>query len=375
MFKGILLCLSILVSLQGQAFDWKLLADLQVPSGSRFRGTVVGGLSALFKTDSHYFALSDDKGKISPPRVYKYRLEVSSVENSSTGKVDFRSTPEDIIFFKDKKGFAVGRDFMDPEGMVMLKDGSFLISSEDNAKLKPRRPPELMVFSAEGVLQRKISYPDYMLPERSGRVTKGVRSNLGPEGLTLSPSGKYVFVAIESVLLQDGDEPTFENEGYSRVLKYRIADNNDLVLEGERLYPISKGSREVGETNFLGSVVSEVKALSDTQLLLLEKSASGSELNPSIYMKLYLADFATGDDIQGKFSVQDQAFKPMEKILALDLGTLVDQFSSFKRLDNMEAMEFGPEVNGKKTLVVLSDDNFSERQRSLWMLLEMPELF
>jgi hypothetical protein len=65
--------------------------------------------------------------------------------------------------------------------------------------------------------------------------------------------------------------------------------------------------------------------------------------------------------------------KPVEKTLILDLDDIKPALSpGFRRLDNFEGMAFGPKLpNGKNSLVLVTDNNFRDSQRTLLILLEI----
>lgn len=375
--KNLFLIISIvLFTSGGWANQWKLLSDLEVPAGSQFHGTVVGGLSGLFKHEGKYFALSDDRGKFNQPRIYQYKVDSKALDTNKSktdSKLGLNVELEKVIFLSSVDGTDLVGMTLDPEGLVVLNDGSFIVVSEGDFKAVPRQAPQLLLFAQDGRMQKEITLPDYLLPELTGEPKKGIRNNLGPEGLTLTPSGKYLYLSIENVLVQDGEATSFEREGFLRVLRYKVENNRDLVFESEKLYPMSKATRPTGATELLGTGVSEIKAIDDETLLFLERSAvqTGSLVISEI--KLFSANFKTGDQIKGQNSIAGRNYLPLKKSLSLDLATLVNAFSGSKTLDNMEALEFGPEVNGKKTLIILSDDNFQAVQRSLWLWIQMPE--
>ena len=59
----------------------------------------------------------------------------------------------------------------------------------------------------------------------------------------------------------------------------------------------------------------------------------------------------------------------------LDLDSVKDRFSEgFRRLDNYEGMSFGPQLpNGDRTLLLVSDDNYSNQQRTSLLAFRLVE--
>ena len=61
----------------------------------------------------------------------------------------------------------------------------------------------------------------------------------------------------------------------------------------------------------------------------------------------------------------------VRKTLVLDLSTLAERVLSndLARLDNFEGMAFGPTaLNGTRTLLLVSDDNFRPTQKTSFLL-------
>ena len=60
------------------------------------------------------------------------------------------------------------------------------------------------------------------------------------------------------------------------------------------------------------------------------------------------------------------------KKLLLDFKDLEPRLRSvLPRLENFEALSFGPIVNGMKTLLIASDDNFRKTQKTAFLLFGM----
>ena len=59
----------------------------------------------------------------------------------------------------------------------------------------------------------------------------------------------------------------------------------------------------------------------------------------------------------------------MTKSLLLDLSTLKNDDGTFLATDNIEGITFGPEFNGQRTLMLVSDNNFSGTQFTQFIAL------
>jgi hypothetical protein len=112
----------------------------------------------------------------------------------------------------------------------------------------------------------------------------------------------------------------------------------------------------------LGQGISEILAMDDQELLVLERSAftSGSQVFYNI--KLYQVSVAGS-------SKNAEIPASATKQLVFDFSSLAKQISDGRGLDNFEGMAWGPDVGGKRTLLFVSDDNFSPLQRTVWLAL------
>lgn len=86
----------------------------------------------------------------------------------------------------------------------------------------------------------------------------------------------------------------------------------------------------------------------------LERSSTGV----GNAVSLYRLDLSGASDVTGRsLAAGADGVVPVSKELVLDLGTLSIT------LDNVEGMTFGPALpDGRRTLVLVADDNFSDTQ-------------
>ena len=89
--------------------------------------------------------------------------------------------------------------------------------------------------------------------------------------------------------------------------------------------------------------------------------------------RIFLVDIHGASDVSGIASLADGGFEPVRKELLLDFDDIVPELSpGFQRLDNFEAMGLGPPLpDGGQSLLVVSDDNFREAQRTAFFLFSL----
>ena len=61
-------------------------------------------------------------------------------------------------------------------------------------------------------------------------------------------------------------------------------------------------------------------------------------------------------------SIKGREVVPVKRTMLLDLSSLTNDDGSVLALDNIEGIPFGPTVHGKRTLILVSDNNFNPAQ-------------
>ncbi|PTT77885.1 hypothetical protein DBR42_24520, partial [Pelomonas sp. HMWF004] len=97
--------------------------------------------------------------------------------------------------------------------------------------------------------------------------------------------------------------------------------------------------------------------------------AALTQLPTSNTIKLYRIDTQGATDVSGWPSIKGREVVPVQRKLLLDLSTLKNDDGSVLALDNIEGITFGPEVDGKRTLILVSDNNFNPAQFTQFIAL------
>jgi hypothetical protein len=188
-----------------------------------------------------------------------------------------------------------------------------------------------------------------------------VRHNLAFESLTLSPDGASLLAATERNLEQDQEECAAAAGCLVRILRYRReADGWESVAE--HFY-----RTDPSIVSSLG--LAELLWINDDAVLTLERGFErlddGSPLQTIRIYQIALPDRLS----------QNEGQAPLAKRLVLDLDSVKDRFSEgFRRLDNYEGLSLGPQLpNGDRTLLVISDDNYSNQQRTSLLAFRIVE--
>jgi len=186
---------------------------------------------------------------------------------------------------------------------------------------------------------------------------KGLEFNRGIESLSISPDGKRLWTATEASLLQDRK---VMGKRVSRITSYR---RKGLHWHQEKQHLCSISMR-----GFMNSV-SDILALDENRLLVLERRVKGLNANPDDFaFSLYLVDFDQEGvtDVLGKLpNGKETRLRKTRVFDSMEAG-VVDP-------DNVEGMCFGPVINGERRLILISDNNFRDNQLTRLHALAMQE--
>lgn len=332
-----------------------------------FETMPVGGLSALAYDPQRdvFYALSDDRGRLAPPRFYT--LEIQTGLTDVAAPTIESVTVSAVTTLKDADGDEYPRDRLDPEGMALTPRQSLIISSEGVAL--SQSPPALHEYDlATGRLQTEFRLPQRLIPAEAPDTPEGVmgvRDNQGLEALTLGPTSSAgafepfrVFVATESALAQDFDANP-ENPLASRFLHYLIGPEQSTFIS-EHAYPLS-----LEPLGAVSNGLTELVAIDQGGHFLALERVYGIR---GFEIKLFQLATGSATDTSTFVSLPPlEALTPIQKQLLLDFSTVEQPVAA---IDNLEAMTFGPPLSdGSASLWLMSDDNFSADQSTqIWWL-------
>jgi 3-phytase/alkaline phosphatase D len=264
---------------------------------------------------------------------------------------------------------------LDAEGIAMGRSGRIYISSEGVQSRDPRVPPSITIYNRRAEYLGQLPVPERFIAPERGEVTRGMRENAGFESLTMTPDERHLFTATELPLVQDGPPPSFDHGGLGRILEYQ-ADGDSFRPAREFAYPLDAVAKAdfTPRTSINGVV--ELLALSPTELLVMERSFSvepGESPRSVARIRIYRASIAGATDVSRVESLQKQGdVRPVKKTLVLDLADVKGLSPELAALDNFEGLAFGPTLaDGSRSLLIVSDDNFSARQRTSFLLFRI----
>lgn len=291
------------------------------------RGAQVGGISALSYDPARrtYAAIADHSGDRTA-RIWFFR-----------NAADPRVTGTLVLRHPDGRPF-VGAD-MDAEGLVVLPDGGYLVSSEIS--------PSIRVFDGSGRQTDDLPVPSRVHQPPVGQATV----NASLEGLTMSPDGRTVYAAMEGTLT--GDVTESGDDSYRRIVSYSRSGSRYSL------------NREIGYHADPGNRISEVAAYGSHGLLVMETAYDPDVGNT---VALYAIDTRQSPDVRSTDNLGDRADLIAPKTLVADVTTCRTPHASAKNqqanplMANYEGMVIRPLRRCRAEVVLISDDNFSEEQ-------------
>jgi hypothetical protein len=301
-------------------------------------GATLGGLSDLaYDRRSHSYASTVDNHDTDPARIWFLRNPLQP-----------RVTRAPLVLRRPDGTAYTGLD-ADDEGLAVLPGGRFLVSSETE--------PAIRVFGRDGVQRTRLRVPARFRVAPAGQAT----ANATLEGLTVTPRGDRVVAAMEGTL--SGDLAADGTDSWRRWLVYDRGRHGRFHLTKQVGYRVDPGMR-----------IAEVQAYADGRALVLEAAfdpASGNTI------KLYavrglgrardvsrIPDLSTASarDVLRKRLVADVTACPT-------LGATSDEPQRNPLMDNYEGMSVGPVRHHRARVTLVSDDNFSDTQRTRLLTL------
>ena len=334
----------------------RLIGEQRIALKQDFQGTSVGGLSGIdYDAASGSWVLeSDDRSEINPARFYRAHL-VYDADSFSSVQLD------SVHFFTQANGkhypnlaharLEQGDQVPDIETIrVDPRDGSLWYGSEGNRKVG--LDPFVSHADREGRYLATLPTPAMF---KVSKQEQGSRNNMTFEGLSFAPDGNSLWLGMEAALYQDAALATPEHGSVVRITQL----GRDGKVLGQYAYPIEPIASAPAPGRNGDNGVSEILAVDNHRLLIVERA--GVENAEGVYVnhvRIFEMDTTGATDIAALPALAGAAYVPARKRLLLDL-----EKSGLQRVDNLEGISWGPRLaNGRRSLVMVSDDNFNPQQ-------------
>lgn len=306
-----------------------------------------------------WYLLTDDRSEHLPARVYKARIGIGPLVIGAidiTGIVPLRQADGSVFPGPQQPG-----EVPDPEALRLAPHGrGFFWSSEGDRRRD--NSPFVRQADFDGRYLASVAMPENL--RTHAHEERGTRDNLSFEGLPFVDGGRTLWVSMEAPLYEDGPVPTPEYGAFTRFTRLDRASGRSVRYA----YPVGAVPHApTGGRLRCDNGVSEILPVPGGSLMVLERS--GREVANGVFafsVRLYEAEAEGATDVQPMASLQGASFVPMRKRVVLD-------FDSLGWNDNLEAAAWGPVLaDDHRTLVLMSDDNYSPRQVTQVLVYEVP---
>lgn len=347
-----------------------------VPSGASFRGLPLGGLSSIdyVPATGRYLAICDDRSDRGPARFYELTLDLSKFRrNADPGDTGVGWVNMTTILDTDGQPF--GRNQVDPESLRLdAKRNLIYWSNEGQRVSSSTQNPTMRRMQPDGKPAGEFAVPSYYNPSGSAgglaAGDMGVYNNLAFESVAITPDGKTLWTMSENGLAQDSLPTAVGRGSRARMLSFDLDSGKAGAEYVYDVGPVPFAPARQGD--FATNGVPDMLALSATEFIVIERAFAVGAATPGVAahtkqptsntIKLYRIDTRGATDVSGWPSIKGREVVPVKRTMLLDLSSLKNDDGSVLALDNIEGISFGPTLDGKRTLILVSDNNFNPAQ-------------
>jgi len=353
-----------------------------IATGTLYAGTTIGGLSGIdyHAATQRFVAISDDRSALNPARFYGLQLDLALFTRSGSpgsAGVSFQS----VTTIARPDGSAFPTNQVDPEGLrIHPVNGNLLWSNEGQRSAAGLQNPTVREMAPDGSYVRDFSVPAHYNPNTATSNQpgdRGVLNNLAFESLTVSTDGRTLYTATENALVQDGPFATVASGSPSRILSFDLVTG---AAGAEFVYPVSPVALPPNPAGqFATNGLVELLAIADGEFIAVERSFAIGAATPGTgpngaptgnTIRLFHVDIRHASDVSGLDSLAGQTYTAATKTLMLDMSDLRHDDGTVLALDNIEGISLGPVLaDGRQTLVLVSDNNFSGTQFTQFVAL------
>ena len=343
----------------------KLINSIEIPFEETFQRTKVGGLSGIdydAKKDLYYL-ICDDRSVYNYSRFYTVKINLAEDKIKS---IAFQN----VTYLKDETGNSYGdwntspTSSADPEDIRLNPKTNTLVWSSEGARVTTAdkevlQNPSLNFMDLKGDFLGNVTLPENL---KMQKLEKGPRNNASLEGITFDKKYKNIYTSLEEPLFEDGDQANTSKGGLIRLYRFGAKSKKNTAQYGYQLEPIAL--EPIPKSAFGVNGVSAIQYFGKNQLLVVERSYSTG--TQACTVKVFLCDLKKATNVKNYASLQNQKLELASKKLLLNM----DDLGIF--IDNIEGLTFGPKLaNGNPSIIFVSDNNFSDKQKTQILLFEL----
>ena len=330
------------------------LDDFILSENLEIGGTKIGGLSGIDYYDGDYYLVCDHPGN---PRFYKASIALNQK------KIDTVIISKVIEL--DKSNPFLKNNTLDLEGIRYDPEkGEIVLISEGS--IQNGKDPAIFRVTPEGDFISNYKIPTYF--NASGEQKP--RNNGVFEGLAENYNQTGYWAGMEMPLEKDGSKPKL----FPTKSPVRITHFNKETGEADTQFVMQlEGITKIPWMYFAVNGLTELLEYAPNRFLVLERAFSAGHGNNGNTVRIFDVDARNATNTLEFQNLRKQDYIPATKKLVFDFKSVQKQLKE-NIIDNIEGMTFGPDLpNGNKTLILVSDDNFSSfgRQISQIILMEV----
>jgi hypothetical protein len=374
-----------LAALPGLAQTLTYIGQQIVPSGASFRGLPLGGLSSIdyVAATGHYLAICDDRSDHGPARFYELALDVSKFRRSADpGNAGVSWV--NMTTMLDLDGRPFGRNQVDPESLRFDARRNLIYWSNEGQRISAStQNPTMRRMHPDGKPAGEFAVPAYFNPSGSAgglaAGDMGVYNNLAFESVAITPDGQTLWTMSENGLAQDSLPAAVGRGSRARMLSFDLDTGKPGAEYVYEVGPVPFAPARPGDFSTNG--VPDMLALSATEFIVIERAYAVGAETPGVAahtrqptsntIRLYRIDTRGATDVSGWTTIKGRDVVPVKRSFLLDLSSLRNDDGSVLALDNVEGITFGPVVDGKRTLILASDNNFNPSQFTQFIALQI----
>lgn len=350
---------SLVCSSSAQAFTLKLIGHDALPQNATFNQMAIGGLSGITHIKANrYLAISDNRGskKYGHSKFYTLYLDYDSTGLHQVGVMQ-------ATLIKQPNGKPYPKKpRVDPEAIRLAPNGNLYWSSEGNyhQKLKKRTQPHVHEMTQQGKFVRAFHHPS--MYNYTDQTNTGGRDNKLFEALAVDEHG-MVYVANEDALKQDGNTAT---EYSNSALRITALDPKTGQATKQYAYILPNIPNDSGLLFYQTNGLTDLLSIGNNGFIALERAFVAGVGNTIRIVRTYITPETT--DVSNMHSLIGTHYTPMTRKLLLELPPTYQGI----KIDNIEGITWGKTLtNGNRTLVLVSDNNFSDRQVTQFLVFEV----
>ena len=318
----------------------RFIGEQTIAANTYVDSLLLGGLSSIDYANGHFYAISDDKNNA---RFYEFVLDYNLDAFNA------------ITIIKQTKITSPIKD-LDPESLRFDPETNHFIWTSEGA-IRKGISPALFEITTTGDFIKQIPTPKRF--QVSKDATKGPRQNGTFEGLSMAKDTKYIWLAMELPLREDGEEPSLKAGKYPVRISKINKETGEVVFQFVyELGAIPKDSKPAGKFRVNGTP--EILALGNKQFFIIERAYASGYDDGGNTVKIFKINAQKASDVKNINSLKTTAYVPATKELFFDFESVRSQLTK-GIVDNIEGITFGKKLaNGHQSLVFVSDDNFKK---------------